>query len=577
MDYSPAPKKRSFFDWFFHYLDRRKPSDRLLVYVLLITLIASSAIALIGVSRMFTTDVPGQGGMLVEGIVGTPRFVNPVLSITRTDNDLVALVYSGLMKLAPDGMLTPDLAESVTVSEDGLVYNVILRNDIQFHDGTPIRAEDVAYTIELIQNPDLKSPLRGNWNGVRVEVIDERELNIILADAYTPFMENLTVGIMPEHVWGSLSIEELAFSQHNTEPIGSGPYRISTVSRNKSGLINSYQLEAFEDGRGRANINAIEIALFQSEEDLEAAFTRGEVMSTAALGNDATAAISSGGEATVIESTLPRVFSVFFNQNKSAVLRDGSARRALSAAVDREALITDVLAGYGEPAYSPIPPGFLVATSTATTTPATGIDAAREILRAGGWTENEFGRWSKEIDGVETPLKITIATANTAVFEETAYYLEHVWNQLGAEVSVELYEQTDLVQSVIRPRGYEALLFGTEVGRALDLYPFWHSSQREDPGLNVALYANITTDSLLTKARTTQDAAERAASIAAFEAEIIEETPAVFLYSPSFTYIVRDGVHPSSVASLSRPSERFASIRDWYMNEESIWRMFVRE
>lgn len=581
MENDTAPRKRPLFDSFFAYLDARLPSDRIIIYALMIVFVSAASIALLSLNRAYSVSVPNSGGTLAEGLVGTPRFVNPVLAITRTDTDLVSLIYSGLMKIDTTGALVPDLAESVTVSDDGLVYNVILRDDVQFHDGTPIHAEDVAYTIELIQDPELKSPLRGNWSGVDVEVLGDRELNFVLEKPYTPFLENLTVGIMPKHIWDSLSIEELPFSQHNTDPIGSGPYKVANDSRNKSGLINGYTLRAFTDGRPTAKIDTIAIHFYQNEDDLLAAYQNGQITSTANLSYSAVAALESDSSTVVYQETLPRLFAVFFNQNRSTVLRDKSARAAFDAAIDRETLIAEVLDGYGSPAHSPIPPGFFegLATSTESTRLDTKdhLETARQILRDGEWTQNENGQWTKEIDEIEIVLAITITTANTTVFENTAYYLEHVWKELGAEVKIELYEQSDLVQTAIRPRSYEALLFGAEIGRALDLYPFWHSSQREDPGLNVALYTNITTDTLLDTARTTQDDAERTTSLLSFEAEIANETPAIFLYSPSFTYVMQQNVKPTAMDRIARPSERFANISEWYMNEQSVWHLFVTE
>lgn len=581
MDHDHEPKKRGLFDRFFAYLDARFPSDRLIIYLLLIVCIGASAIALLTLNNAYTTSVPASGGTLTEGIVGTPRFVNPALAITRTDKDLTALVYSGLMKLNTNGELVPDLAKSVTVSDDGLVYNVVLREDIEFHDGTSITAGDVAFTIELIQDPDLKSPLRGDWNGVTVEVIGEHEVNFVLEDAYTPFKENLTVGIMPKHVWGSLSIEALPFSQHNTAPIGSGPYRLANDSRDKAGLINGYILKAFENAQNEPRIDTLAVKFFQNEAALRTAYENDEITSTSGFSYDTLHAISDRNDIELTTEPLPRIFSVFFNQNNSIVLRDQGAREALNAAIDRTELITEVLHGYGEPADSPVPPGFLkeeladlheLENNTGTSTP---IEYAQHLLAEHGWEQNEAGRWVKDIDGNEVPLRITIATANSSVFEETAYYLEHQWNELGVEVSVELYEQSDLVQTVIRPRDYEALLFGTEIGRALDLYPFWHSSQREDPGLNVALYANITTDSLLETARTTQDETERVESIRSFAQEIMSEKPALFLYSPYFVYTTKPGVETAAMDGIEDPSERFSNIDEWYLDEEDVWHMFV--
>ena len=180
----------------------------------------------------------------------------------------------------------------------------------------------------------------------------------------------------------------------------------------------------------------------------------------------------------------------------------------------------------------------------------------------------------KEISEVETELSITITTANTPVFEKTAAHLERVWTELGVSVSVALFEQSDLVQAVIRPRDYQALLFGADIGRSADLYPFWHSSQRSDPGLNVALYANITTDALLEEVRSTQDPSTRVELLDQITTEIKTEQPAIFLYNPSFVYVVKKNVENISLTDINRPSERFASIQNWYMQEEKLWPIF---
>ena len=110
-------------------------------------------------NRDNSLPTPTRGGTLIEGVVGIPRFVNPTLAITRADQDAVSLLYSGLMRIDSSGNLVPDIAESVTLSEDGTEYNISVRKDRTFHDGRPITARDVVYTMKLIQDPDLKSPL----------------------------------------------------------------------------------------------------------------------------------------------------------------------------------------------------------------------------------------------------------------------------------------------------------------------------------------------------------------------------------------------------------------------------------
>jgi len=533
----------------------------------------------ISLSERYLVETSGQGGVLTEGVLGTPRFINPVLAVTRADKDMSALIYSGLMQLGPDGTLVPDIAKSLTVSDDGLVYNVIFRDDVTFHDGAALTSDDVAYTISQIQNPSLNSPLRASWDGVSVEVINEHELNFVLSAAYAPFIENLTVGILPHYIWKEASTEEFPFSQFNSEPTGSGPYAITKVLRDQSGIPESYVLTAYKDFYGTdPKIDTLNVLFFTNESKIVTAFNEKTIDSVAGLSPEAIGALAlNDGEHTVITATLPRTFAVFFNQNKSTALRDSTARKALDAAIDRDELVSTILAGYGTPITTPIPPGFGIDLEEENAPKTDSLEDAREMLRAGGWNINQStGILEKKVDGGVVPLSISIATANTPVFTATAGYIEQKWRALGVDVTVKQFEQSDLTQAVIRPRNYEALLFGTALGRPLDFYSFWHSSQRSDPGLNVALYANITTDSILTKARTDTDLDARKDALIRFMAEIEKETPAVFLYSPVFTYVLPSHITGTNFTGLAELQERFANIENWYIDADTVWPLFTQ-
>jgi peptide/nickel transport system substrate-binding protein len=269
---------------------------------------------------------------------------------------------------------------------------------------------------------------------------------------------------------------------------------------------------------------------------------------------------------------LPRTFAIFFNQNKSAALRDRGVREALNVAIDRTELTNTVLGGYGIPLTGPLPSGFGISDTGTTTPDGDRAEIARGILRDSGWKLSaETGVWEKEIDDVVTPLEISIATVNNPLFEATAESVRAAWERIGVRVTVKQFEQSDLTQGIIRPRDYEALLFGTQVGRALDYFSFWHSSQRNDPGLNVALYANITTDALLEEARTTVDITKRNEALMRFREEIQKETPALFLYQPEFIYVFPHAVTGATFVGTSEPHERFASVHDWYVDTDSMW------
>ncbi len=555
-------------------------SDSFFLKLALLALFASITWLFITLSTDSQVSIPARGGTFSEGIVGTPRFVNPVLAVTRTDKDISMLMFDGLMKLGEEGALIPNIAESVTVSEDGLTYNVILKNNVTFHDETPLTATDVVFTVGRIQEPSLASPLRTNFDGVNVEQVGEHEVNFILPEPYSPFIENLTFGILPYHIWKDVTNEEFPFSQRNSEPVGSGPYHIESIERNASGIPETYILKHNTAYHGNIpKIERIILRFYPNEEKLIVAFNKGVIEAVTALDERSIKELTIDRNShSIITTPLPRTFAVFFNQNKSAALRDPVVRNALNLVVDRSALIEAALGGYGTPLTSPIPQGFGIDISEpVSSSTESAYDEARAILKGAGWELNqETGIWEKEIDKVVVPLSFSIATANNAVFETTAEFLRASWEKLGVSVTVKQFEQSDLTQSVIRPRDYEALLFGTSLGRSLDLYSFWHSSQRNDPGLNIASYANLATDAALLTTRTTQVPADRVVAYKTFAEEVHKESPAIFLYSPQLLYVFPNRIIGESFTGLAEPHERFASVSHWFIHTESVWPFFTK-
>lgn len=579
---SRSVKKRSLTTRLLGVIEKKRTSDRILLRTLFFVLVISVVFSLITLNNRYITETPTAGGVLVEGIIGTPRFINPVLAVTRADLDMSALIYSGLMKINPDGELVPDLAESITVNDTGTVYNIIIRKDVRFHDGTPLTARDVTYTIAMAQDASLKSPLRGNWIDIAVEEINEYELNIVLEEAYTPFIENLTLGILPRHIWSELPTEQIPFSERNSNPIGSGPFKIKSINKIKAGIIESYILERSPYATEAPKIASIQTKFYASENELTTGFEADEFQSSAYLPTAFTHNLADKKKDILIkELALPRVFAIFINQNRTPALRDSGAREALSIAINREVIVNDALYGYGIPTRLPLPNKYFTVQSTSSTSTITdsaedtsfNVDAI-SILEESGWLKNDNGIWEKRIGGEITPLQVTLRTSNNTLFEKIAESVAKDWREIGVEVQLEQFEQTDLLQNVIRPREYQTLLFGIEMGRSMDLYPFWHSSQREDPGLNIAQYANIEVDSLLAKARTEKDPVNRL-ELTKQAVDIIDnEYPAIFLFNPTTSYVTPKSVTTSEIKDISRPHERFMNISQWHMKTDTVWTFF---
>ncbi len=554
-------------------IERQRPSDRLFLRLLFFTIIASGIYLVLTLNNQYSVLVPTSGGTLVEGMIGMPRFVNPALAITRADQDTAALIYAGLMKIDANGNLVPNIAESISISEDGLTYNIKVRKDQSFHDDTPLTAKDVIFTLELVKNPELRSPLRGNWNEVTIEPINEYELNVTLKEPYSPFIENFTLGIIPAHIWSNLPVEQIPFSKYNTEPIGSGPFSIDNIQRSSSGLIEGYSLKPVDEER--VKLEGVEIRYFQNEDDLTQAFKGKEINATVFLPAQEIQTLDMS-DLQVISEPIPKIFGIFLNQNRSPALRDKSAREALNLSIDRDRIIEEILGGHGVPTTNAtlIHKNEIESNTNLTNSSTSSLSIAHDILIKGGWTKNTAGFWEKEIDKSKETLSVTIKTSNTPLFEKTANVVAEDWRKLGVEVQIEQYEQSGLVESVIRTRDFQALLFGLDMNRTEDLYPFWHSSQKDDPGLNISQYTNLNVDRLLEKIRISKDETERQNAISEINEIISQEIPAIFLYTPNMTYILDKDFSVAEMNRLDRPSDRFGNITDWHAETESLWPFF---
>ncbi len=567
-------------------LRRFTPGERLALYLLATLLCLSTLVMLYNLNADASLVVPAQGGALVEGETGPARFLNPLLMISQPDQDLTALVYSGLTRALPSGSIVPDLAQSYTISADGRVYTFKLRPNATFQDGSAVTAADVLFTVDEAQNPNINSPRRADWTGVVVSSPDSETVVFTLPHAYAPFIQDTTLGILPKHLWQNVSAEEFPFSPLNTRPIGSGPYKISKLSTDSTGSASRYDLVPFDGyALGAPYLSRISFVFFPNEDALLKALNAGQVGAAAGI-SPADLAKVSRSDLSAVEVPLPRVFGVFFNQSHNAVLADASVRAALDAAIDKNAIVAQNLGGHGVVLNGPIPPGLSANSTPATPTQIHNIKVstsspaasaqfaqqARAILQKGGWTfDQASGAWKKN----KQTLSFTLATADQPELVATAHALAADWQAAGISVRVLVYPLTQLNTNVIRPRSYDALLFGEVVGPELDLYAFWHSSQRNDPGLNLAMYANAKTDALLSQARATTDSDARDKLYEQFASLLVKDTPAIFLYAPDFLYVVPSDLSAVRLGALTVPADRFESAYQWYIDTQYVWAIFA--
>lgn len=554
-----------------------RPAEKIFFYVFAFLMTAASLYMVYEVNRAFLVEVPTYGGSFTEGVVGSPRFINPVLAISDTDKDLTSLIYAGLLKGTKDGNFVPDLAESMAVSEDGLSYHLVLKPNARFSDGKQVTADDVIFTIDKALDQVIKSPKRQSWDGVSIQKVNDREIIFTLKKPYAPFTEALTIGVLPRHVWQDATSEEFPFSENNVNPVGAGPYKVQNLKRNGSGIPTSITLSSnHEYVLGRPKIDNITFKFYQNENDLLKAFESKEIGSVYGMRTEALGAIQKN-QTVLHDSSLPRVFGVFFNQNVSPVFLDKDVRKALDTAAPKEKIVRDILFGYGKTLHGPTPEeSNEVDKRKVDQLTQDRIENAKSILEKAGWKLDDSGALVKKSKTDTVKLSFSISTSDAPELKAVAEELKSAWEKLGAQVDVKVFEAGDLSQNVIRPRKYEALLFGEVINRSGDLYPFWHSSERNDPGLNIALYANITADKLLESMRNENDQDKIESDKQKLIKEIETDSAAVLLFTPDMVYIPAPQIKNIKLDKVSSPTERFEDISNWYIQTDNVWQFFAQ-
>ena len=539
--------------------------DRVLFYLFALLVGIASLSSLYALEQSLLKKVPSYGGTLVEGSVGSPRFINPLLAISDADRDLGALTYAGLMGLSGNGDLVPVLAESYAVSSDNKTYTFTLRGNAKFSDGTPVTADDIVFTVQKAQDSALKSPKYADWSGVRAVAVDQKTVQFTLPKPYAPFLELTTLGVLPARLWANVSDEEFPFSTLQMSPVGAGPFKVVDISRGTSGLIESVSLAANQNFvLGRPYLDAIRFDFYSRAEDLANALSNGDIESSYDINH-----------AGALTAPYARVFGVFWNPNEKQVYARLEVRKALALAIDRQSIINTVLGGYATAIMGPVPPGGSV--QQVAVPESRDPAAAADVLRAAGWAYDGSARLWKNAGAKQVLDGITLRTSNVSELKAVASAVKEDWEKLGIPVNIELYEPGDLSQNVIRPRKYEALLYGMVIGRDQDLYAFWDSQERNDPGLNIALYANKTIDALLEDARSSSDSTKRAADLQKIEDIIAADYPAAFLYAPDFTYAVPEDLRGVELPQIIVPADRFATAASWYRLTDEVWPFFVRQ
>ncbi|MDR3643406.1 MAG: peptide ABC transporter substrate-binding protein [Candidatus Doudnabacteria bacterium] len=539
-----------------------------------LAILAALAIVSLGISAAnfyysHTVSVPSQGGTYSEGILGQPTYLNPLLASQEPDLSLTNLIFSGLYKYDSNGQLVPDLADGMPViSADQKQYTINLKHNAKWQNGKPVTADDVVFTIQTLQDPDFKSPLRAAWQSDSVSKLSDYSVQFTTQDISGPFLQKLTVGILPKGIWGGIEGQNFLQSKYNLEAVGSGPYSVKQIKKLPSGKVEQISLQAYGDYYGgRPGINEIDIKFYDNDTDLPNAYHSREILgfgfSPLTSGLDTQNNLPQSKSLSI---PLQQYQAVFFNLN-NAILSDQTIRQALALATDRKAIIDQIFKGQ---AILPVSPFVFNDPSSRQVLPSdTDLSQAKSLLDQAGWiVDPKTGLRAKK----GQPLSLTLSTSDSSVNSSTAQLLASQWSQLGIKVSLAILPNQLLTDNTIKPRNFDVLLYPQKFGADPDPFHFWHSSQIKDPGLNLTGFSDPTVDQLIVDAETTTNYQLRAQDYQQISGLILAKTPVLFLDQAVYQYIQDADVKNVSINSLYDSSQRFDGVESWYMDTRRVWK-----
>ena len=557
------------------FILRRIENVRLVMTEIMIWL-AAIALLIAGLGIQYSWNSQGSkkdgaksGGVYVEGVIGNISTLNPLLAASEPEQAVSRLLFSSLYNYDVTGALHTDLAESMTVKDDK-VYTIKLRNAV-WHDGKKLTAEDVVYTINLIKNPQVRSPLRVNWLDISARAIDDSTVEFMLPAVYAGFSHALTFPVIPKHILQSVSPSSMREADFSSNPVGSGPFAVKRVQTSEStSSTDVVRMEPNTKYYGAVStLSRLELRAYGNESLLVKAVNSGEVSAASGLSLSAADNIKSKQYSTKHWLLNKGVYLLM--NNRSQTLQDARVRQALRYATDTSSIratVGDNVARLDTP---------ILQSQIAQKLPAApdyNLDKAKALLKEAGWTYNQ-GQW-KGKDGRSLTVAVTTSSGRDE-YKKIVDALKQQWSKLGVDVQLREIDTssttTSFVQSVLQPRDYDALLYELELGADPDVFAYWHSSQASASGYNFANYSNRTVDNDLVGGRSRTNSALRAAKYIQFVNQWLNDAPAIGLYQSVGSYVLNNGasiVEPRG--SLNTMNDRYADVTTWSTGKASVYK-----
>ncbi|MCB8967490.1 MAG: peptide ABC transporter substrate-binding protein [Ardenticatenaceae bacterium] len=515
-----------------------------------------------------TITEPAPGGTFVEGVVGAPRFLNPLLSDSNpVDQQLVSLIFDGLTRYDENGRIAPALAQSWQVSDDGLTVTFTLRDDAVWQDGEPVTANDVAFTYGLMADPAFPGATSAArlWQSVTINVLDAQTVQFVLTEPYSPFLQATTRGILPAHRLEGVTAVTLADHPFNQSPVGTGPFMVQ-ANQNPQ-LTGSLTLTPNPLNWPQIKIANLEMRFFPDETSLLAAYAAGEIHAIDSVSPTMLPEVAALPETRLFTATVPRYTELLFNVSETGVaVPQLAVRQALAYALDREQLVDAVLHGQGVPLEGPYLPSSWAYNASLMTRYTPDLAAAQGLLDGDGWLLPE-GQSVRQRD--EETLTLRLLLLDKPTDRALAEAIAAQWSQVGVAVTQTRAASLDELRAALASREFDVALLQIAPPADPDLYDFW-SQEAIIRGNNYAGWNQRRASEALESGRQTWGQVDRKPFYDVFLRRYDEELPALTLYQHVDTYALSTAVHEVEIGRIDTPRDRYQTLADWFLLYQDV-------
>jgi peptide/nickel transport system substrate-binding protein len=534
---------------------------------------------------------PGAGGpteprAYVEGTIGAPVSVSPLTARTQVDRDLVALLFSGLVRNGPGGTIVPDLAESWSVDPTGNTWTFVLRDDAVWHDGEPVTSDDVKFTIETLQDPAYTGPSASSWSEVSVATPSPRAVIFTLANPLGGFLQALTQPIAPVHLLGDVPVELLPEHPFGGQPVGSGPFSLVELTTTSATLapavVTPVEGEATPGPVAPATdslttaapttrperplpyLPGMTFRFYTDPEVLAADYRAGELDAATGITPQLAAELGATEGSRLLRYPGSTLTTVLVNLRAGhPEFADPKVRTALLQGIDRTAIIDEAYARSAVTASGPIPAASPWFDPAADPPVAFDPKAATDALKAAKWTRQD-GQW--HLPNAKDPVKLTLLSpttgANPGLYHAAAAVAAD-WTAIGLTVEHVALPPGEFVSEHLATGDFQVAVVDVIVGLDPDLYPLLASSQTLTGGSNISGLQDPTLDALLLKARAPGTEAERKAAYSALQKQLAAGRYLLPLTFADEVVVARDTLQGPVVRQVTDRSDRFWDVLTW--------------